>query len=97
MKISPENLSQIAHWLPKSCAYRCLVEGISLPDWHPLRSDHSPEAGALLMKVDRVCIRPNSFIGLNKAADIIRNSKPPKTMRKLTRLLLNNIIRDEEL
>ena len=24
------------HWMPKSCAYRLVNEGLSLPDWHPL-------------------------------------------------------------
>ena len=27
---------EIFEWLPKTCAYRCLYEGRSLPDWHPL-------------------------------------------------------------
>lgn len=24
------------HWLPPTCAYRCLSEGKALPGWHPL-------------------------------------------------------------
>lgn len=24
------------HWLPPTCAYRCLSEGKPLPEWHPL-------------------------------------------------------------
>lgn len=32
---------EIFEWLPKTCAYRCLYEGRSLPDWHPLISKYA--------------------------------------------------------
>ncbi len=35
VKVSLEDIDQF-HWLPKTCAYRLLVEGKSLPEWHPL-------------------------------------------------------------
>ena len=33
--LTPERLESL-HWMPKSCAYRRLNEGMDLPDWHPL-------------------------------------------------------------
>ena len=33
--LTPERLENL-HWMPKSCAYRRLNEGMDLPDWHPL-------------------------------------------------------------
>lgn len=36
--ITPENLEEIADWMPGNCAYRLLYEGRKLPLWHPLIS-----------------------------------------------------------
>ena len=33
--LTAENVSALT-WMPKTCAYRRLSEGESLPDWHPL-------------------------------------------------------------
>jgi hypothetical protein len=35
LKLTPDNIARL-RWLPKTCAYRRLVEGKPLPDWHPL-------------------------------------------------------------
>ena len=93
-KISAENLRKIACWLPKSCAYRCLYEGIQLPAWHPLFTDTSDEAAALREKIADICIRPNTCISKKTTDEIIQNSRVPKSSHKLTRLLLNNVIED---
>jgi len=34
--LTPKNLSEIAYWMPETCAYRLLHEGRALPEWHPL-------------------------------------------------------------
>ena len=34
--LTPENIGEIAYWMPATCAYRLLHEGQPLPDWHPL-------------------------------------------------------------
>jgi len=36
-KLTLENIAQL-HWLPETCAYKCLHENRPLPDWHPLIS-----------------------------------------------------------
>lgn len=93
-KISEETLPQIARWLPKSCAYRCLYEGIALPEWHPLRTAADQNSKALLQKIEKICVRPNTCISQNTADRIIRKSLIPKSTHKLTRLLIANVIED---
>ena len=33
--VTPQIIDQL-HWMPSTCAYRLLLEGNSLPEWHPL-------------------------------------------------------------
>ena len=38
ISLTPDNISQHAYWLPKTCAYVLLWENKALFDWHPLMS-----------------------------------------------------------
>lgn len=96
-KISAENLMKIAHWLPKSCAYRCLAEGVAIPDWHPIFSDLSSEAAVLRDKLSKICIRPNTSITKTEIDRIIRDSFAPRSFHRLNRLLLANVIEDADI
>ncbi|NVK32309.1 MAG: YcgN family cysteine cluster protein [Gammaproteobacteria bacterium] len=42
-KITKDNIAQIAHWMPLTCAYRLRFEGKSLPQWHPLVSQNQDD------------------------------------------------------
>ena len=37
IKLTPENVGDLK-WLPDTCAYRLILEGKALPDWHQLIS-----------------------------------------------------------
>ncbi|MGR3571730.1 YcgN family cysteine cluster protein [Brevirhabdus sp.] len=36
--LTPDNLDEVAYWMPSTCAYRLLHEGRPLHPWHPLIS-----------------------------------------------------------
>ena len=38
LRLRAEDLVNVQHWLPSTCAYRLLAEGEPLPAWHPLVS-----------------------------------------------------------
>ena len=49
--LSPERLETLP-WMPQTCAYRRLHEGLPLPEWHPLRTgdpDSTHKAGQSVM------------------------------------------------
>lgn len=35
VRLTPDNVEKLS-WMPKTCAYRRLANGKSLPEWHPL-------------------------------------------------------------
>ncbi len=51
VQISPKTLPKIAYWMPRTCAYRLLFQGDSLPDWHPLMTGDPESTHAAGMSV----------------------------------------------
>ena len=50
--LTPENLNEIAYWMPDTCAYRLLHQGQRLPEWHPLVTgdpDSTHKAGVSML------------------------------------------------
>ncbi len=61
--IDPANISELAPWLPLTCAYRLRFFDQALPVWHPLltgRKDSVEEAG---QSVRHRCISENAVQG----------------------------------
>jgi len=50
-KLTLENIAQL-HWLPETCAYKCVYENRPLPNWHPLitNDDSSVHLSGLSVK-----------------------------------------------
>jgi uncharacterized cysteine cluster protein YcgN (CxxCxxCC family) len=42
IQLTPSKVRNL-HWLPETCAYRLIMDGKPLPDWHPLMSS-DPES-----------------------------------------------------
>ena len=52
-QLTPSNIAE-CRWLPASCAYRRLVEGRPLPEWHPLVTGDPSSARSAGMAVSRL-------------------------------------------
>ena len=42
--LTPENIGEIAYWMPETCGYRRIFYGNSLEPWHPLISNDASSA-----------------------------------------------------
>jgi len=36
IQLTPDSIGEARPWMPSTCAYRLLAEGLPLPEWHPL-------------------------------------------------------------
>ncbi|NIF21876.1 MULTISPECIES: YcgN family cysteine cluster protein [Pantoea] len=56
IKLTRENLTSF-NWLPRTCAYRLLGEGKTLPAWHPLLSGSKQAMHAQRISVRYIAVR----------------------------------------
>lgn len=65
IRLTPRNIPKL-NWLPKTCAYRLVAQGRSLPAWHPLISKNSAsvyDAGMSVRDraVSEIFVHPDDF------------------------------------
>lgn len=69
VKLTPTNVANL-DWLPDTCAYRLILKGKPLPDWHYLISgDPKSVHRAGISVLDKVV--DESFINMNKLEDYV--------------------------
>lgn len=80
IKLTPSKVSQL-HWLPPTCAYRLILEGKSLPSWHPLVSGDPQSVHKAGISIKGKAI-PESSANLNHLEKYITNDiiKPPSSI-----------------
>jgi uncharacterized cysteine cluster protein YcgN (CxxCxxCC family) len=69
IQLTPSKVKKLA-WLPETCAYRLVMEGKPLPDWHPLVSG-DPEAVHQAGISVKGKIIPESASNLNHIEDYV--------------------------
>lgn len=68
IKLTPYNIEAL-EWMPKSCAYRRLHEGKSLPSWHPLITGDPESVHAAGVSVRNQTVSEESFADPEDALD----------------------------
>lgn len=63
--LTPDNIEEIT-WLPRTCAYRLLLEGEDLPYWHPLvsgdpESVHTAGVSVRYRAISEDCVDTDNF------------------------------------
>lgn len=68
IKLTPHNIEDL-EWMPRSCAYRRLHEGRSLPSWHPLVTGDPESVHAAGVSIRRQTISESSLKHAEDALD----------------------------
>ena len=67
--LTPQSVQE-TYWLPETCAYRLIAEGIPLFDWHPLLSGEPASVRKAGMSVAGQVVHENS-VDLNDLEDYV--------------------------
>jgi uncharacterized cysteine cluster protein YcgN (CxxCxxCC family) len=65
LRLEPDQ-QELFHYLPETCAYRCLAEGRPLPSWHPLKtgdrkSVHEAGVSVTMYALSEIYIHPEQL------------------------------------
>ncbi len=81
IQLTPSKVKKL-HWLPETCAYRLIIEGKPLPDWHPLVSGDAQSVHRMGISVKGKVI-PESEANLNHIEDyVIKDLYDQKTRKR---------------
>jgi uncharacterized cysteine cluster protein YcgN (CxxCxxCC family) len=68
IKLTPHNIDDMM-WMPRSCAYRRVHEGKSLPDWHPLITGDPESTHKAGVSVRRQTVSESALANADDALD----------------------------
>jgi uncharacterized cysteine cluster protein YcgN (CxxCxxCC family) len=80
VKLGPENVSSLG-WLPETCAYRRIADGLGLEWWHPLVSGDAQSVVAAGISVSGK-VTPESEVAEEDLVDYMIERSPAKAGRK---------------
>jgi uncharacterized cysteine cluster protein YcgN (CxxCxxCC family) len=80
VKLAPENVSSLG-WLPETCAYRRIADGLGLEWWHPLVSGDAQSVVAAGISVSGK-VTPESEVAEEDLVDYMIERSPAKAGRK---------------
>lgn len=82
IQLTPSKVKKL-QWLPETCAYRLIIEGKPLPDWHPLVSGDAQSIHRMGISVKGKVI-PESEANLNHIEDYVIKDLYDQKTRKHT-------------
>lgn len=45
VRLTPDNIEAELYYMPDTCAYKLIWQGLDLPEWHPLKGGNTQQSG----------------------------------------------------